>query len=90
MAEARLAVPAADDDPRAFRMADADGKPIVVFADADGNAWLDVGGELARLDQHQAHKLGARIMGAGHRADSMRAREPFRRNPVKRPAAPEG
>ncbi len=60
------------------RSADADGKPLLVFADADGNAWLNVNGELARLAPHQAHRLGARIMGAGHRATSARLMAPFR------------
>jgi hypothetical protein len=53
-------------DPRAFRVADANGKPLAVFT-GDGSAWLMVGAELARLDAGTARKLGARLMGAGHR-----------------------
>lgn len=58
--------PAAE-DPRAFRMADADGKPLAVFV-GDGSAWLDVHGELARLGRVQAEKLGGRLSGAAQRA----------------------
>lgn len=55
-------------DPRAFRMADSDGKPLAVFTDGEGSVWLDVHGELARLDRVQAMKLGGRLGGAAQRA----------------------
>lgn len=53
-------------DPRAWRTADADGKPITVFI-GDGSVWLDVNGELARLGGTEAMSLGGRIGGAARR-----------------------
>jgi GntR family transcriptional regulator len=55
-------------DPRAFRIADADGKPLAAFVGDDGYVWLDVHGELARLDPASAMKFGGRLGGAGKRA----------------------
>jgi GntR family transcriptional regulator len=65
-------------DPRAYRAADADGRPVAVAVDGAGNVWLRVGGSLARLDGHQAMKLGGRLSGAAHRSA---------RHPAARPQA---
>lgn len=60
-------------DPRAYRVADADGKPIAVFV-GEGSVWLAVGGELARLGPVEAMRLGGRLGGAGNRALHLPAR----------------
>ena len=65
---------AAGSDPRAYRMADADGKPLAVFVGGDGKVWLDVHGEVARLDPVEAMRLGGHLGGAGKRAPHRAAR----------------
>jgi hypothetical protein len=60
--------PTSSADPRAYRTADADGRPLAVFIDGNGNVWLDVHGELARLEPVAAMRLGGKLGGAGQRS----------------------
>lgn len=63
------------DDPRAYRMTDADGEAIEVWVDS-GEVWLAVHGWEARLEPVQAMKLGGHINGAGQRTVAARRRKP--------------
>lgn len=67
MSDGQRAADPASVDPRAYRTQDADGRPVAVFTDGEGSVWLDVHGELARLGEAAAMKLGGRLGGAARR-----------------------